>query len=883
MDRSYKRGGMHSSNRYRSRGGGYQNNGYRNDYQNNGYYHNPSHNQPHQQYYPTYTENYNQGYNQQHHQGYQNFQHKPSYDYNPRYSSPSQNHYYNQPTNTNDNYNRHNDIYLRNDHSTTENLVPSNVTTLSSKQIYVEETKHPEDFNKVEKEPKLELETHLPVLKPEPGGVKKKSLMNFKKKKSVKKATALKKSLILEDLGKEKEITNTGAPSHSITETNEDDLDQLLEALESKQPKHMLNSQFEISDEEMGAEIDENENDELLRLMMNKKEKEMPQHDIQTYPIHKEFYIECEFINALSDSDVKHLRENDLIHVRGKNTTKPILEWNQLGLPSTISTVLEAMDFDSPTPIQCEALPNIMSGSDFIGIAKTGSGKTMAFLLPMFRQILSNPLPHTIKFQGSTPRSVIITPTRELAIQIAKAAKPFSDNLGLDIVKCYGGQSISNQIADLKRKADVIIGTPGRIIDLLCTNNGKILDLSYVSYFVMDEADRMLDLGFEPQILKIMELLRKDRQNVFFSATFPPKMQSIARKYANNHVEVVVGSRNAVNDNIDQKFEVLEGEDSKFSKLLQVLGTVYDQDKGKIIIFVERQNSCDHIVKQLLKRGYPVMALHGGKDQMEREGTIKDFKNGIIDIIVATSIASRGLDVDNLNLVINYDSPSHIEDYVHRVGRTGRAGKKGNAITFITPDQERLAFDLVRILNTAKKEAPEELKEIAKTYEEKMKTGEVKIGSGFGGKGGLKKLQMIRENNFNLEKRVYLEGEGVKTEDMKSVDSEKNKKITLIPVEFMPKNEKENIYSAKLFINDFSQKVRSEITSREQYSRVVEITNASVTTRGCFYPPGTNKKQSEEDKLHVLVESPSERVVAEAISLFEESARRGLEKEAMSQ
>ncbi|TID12950.1 hypothetical protein CANINC_005049 [Pichia inconspicua] len=709
---------------------------------------------------------------------------------------------------------------------------------------------------------------------------KRKSLMKFTKKKARKTETIVQPSVVFDD--DEGEVP----PLNPLENEQNDDLDNLLV---SYQNNHQPRSKLRLSDDEDDDTNNTNQNgistedDELLKLM-SKKEKEIPKHTIQSYPIEKSFYIESDFIRALTTEEVRQLREHDCVRVRGKAAVKPILEWNQLGLPAPIAIVLDSLKYPSPTPIQCEALPNIMSGLDFIGIAETGSGKTIAFLLPLFRHLLSNPLRHS-NTAGSTPRAIILTPTRELAIQIARAAKPFAENLNITIAKCYGGQSISGQIADLKRHADIVIGTPGRIIDLLCTNNGRILDLGHVSYFVMDEADRMLDLGFEPQIVKILHLLREDRQNVFFSATFPPKMQSIARKYTHGHVEVLVGSRNAVNENIDQRFEILLDEAAKFPKLLQILGSE-ELSSGKTIIFAERQNSCDQIVKQLLRRGYPVMALHGGKDQMEREGTIKDLKNGIIDIIVATSIASRGLDVDKLNLVVNYDSPSHIEDYVHRVGRTGRAGNKGIAITFLTPDQDKLAYELVKSLSSTSSqcEVPEQLTDLAAKYEAKLKSGEASLGSGFAGKGGLEKLQQIRESNFNLERKVYLDGETVSKSESTVTSSTTNKPPTLIPVEFMPYDEREHLYSAKLFINDFSQRVRMEITSREQYSRVVELTNASVTTRGRFYPPGTSakKKQSEEDKLHVLVESPSERDVAEAISLFEESARRGLEREALA-
>lgn len=693
-------------------------------------------------------------------------------------------------------------------------------------------------------------------------------------------------------------VKENGESEEKMEEDENDDLDLFLLSLqnqETNKPKTLNIIDNDIEDPLDAAAYEGfsktgEEAEKLLKMIHNKNRKDIPFHDFSTIPFIKSFYKECEFIKSLKDSDVRDLREHDSVHIKGNqnNMLRPILEWPQLGLPVSIFNVLQKLKFESPTPIQCEALPHIMSGHDFIGIAETGSGKTIAFLLPLFRQLLSNPAVNTSEknYSGSSPRAIILTPTRELAIQIAKTAKPFADSLNLHICKCYGGQSISKQIADLKKHADIVIGTPGRIIDLLCTNNGRILKLNGVTYLVMDEADRMFDLGFEPQIIEILKVVRPDRQNVLFSATFPPKMQTLARKMLNKPIEVSIGVKNRVNDNIEQHFEIVDPEekDGKFNRLLNILGNEYCEKKGKVLIFIEKQNDCDNMVKRLLKRGYAVMSLHGGKDQSERDGTIKDFKNGVIDIIVATSVASRGLDVENLNLVINYDAPSHIEDYIHRVGRTGRGGKTGSAFTILLANEEKSAFDLVKILKNGKTvdAIPLQLAEMANNFERKLQSGDVKFKSGFSGKG-LEKLQIIREKNENQEKQVYLQQGAVDSAksgaNADEGDKEQNRKKLQ---EGFLKNytvecAKDGTIFTKLNINDLPQRTRWHATSRENYSKVIELTGSAVTTRGQYFPQGEKPKGKEP--LSVLIEGVSEAVVRKAVELFAEGVVRGLERE----
>src|SRR5579859_3485318 len=360
-----------------------------------------------------------------------------------------------------------------------------------------------------------------------------------------------------------------------------------------------------------------------------------------------------------------------------------------------------------------------MSGRDVIGVAKTGSGKTIAFLLPMFRHIKDQRSLDSLE----GPIGLVMTPTRELATQIHRECKPFLKALNLKAVCAYGGAPIKDQIADLKRGAEIIVCTPGRMIDLLAANSGRVTNLRRVTYVVLDEADRMFDMGFEPQVMKILANIRPDRQTVLFSATFPRQMEALARKTLSKPVEIVVGGRSVVAPEITQIVEV-RNEDKKFVRLLELLGNMYADEKNeddRALIFVDRQESADTLLRDLMKKGYPCMSIHGGKDQIDRDSTIDDFKAGIVPILIATSVAARGLDVKQLKLVVNFDAPNHLEDYVHRAGRTGRAGNTGTAVTFITEEQENCAPGIAKALEQSGQPVPPRLDEMRKAFREKVK------------------------------------------------------------------------------------------------------------------------------------------------------------------
>ncbi|KAM4620645.1 putative ATP-dependent RNA helicase DDX46 [Polymixia lowei] len=694
---------------------------------------------------------------------------------------------------------------------------------------------------------------------------------------------------------------------------------------------------------------------------------------IQYEPYRKNFYVEVPELARMTLEDVSSYRlELEGIMVKGKGCPKPIKTWVQCGTSMKILNALKKHSYEKPTPIQTQAIPAIMCGRDLIGIAKTGSGKTIAFLLPMFRHIMDQrPLE-----EAEGPIAVIMTPTRELALQITKECKKFSKPLGLRVVCVYGGTGISEQIAELKRGAEIIVCTPGRMIDMLGANSGRVTNLRRVTYVVVDEADRMFDMGFEPQVMRIVDNVRPDRQTVMFSATFPRAMEALARRILAKPIEVQVGGRSVVCSDVEQHVLVIE-EDKKFLKLLEILG--HYQEKGSVIIFVDKQEHADGLLKDLMKASYPCMSLHGGIDQYDRDSIINDFKNGACRLMVATSVAARGLDVKQLILVINYNCPNHYEDYVHRAGRTGRAGNKGYAYTFITGDQVRYAGDIIKALELSGSPVPVELEQLWGSFKDQQKAEgkTIKSSSGFSGKGfkfdetehalanERKKLQKAAlglqdsddedgaldideqiESMFNSKKRVKdlsapgssggpagamaaaaaaagslasigapsagniqklemakrlalrinaQKNLGAEAQDVmqqatnailrggtimapsvsaktiaEQLAEKINAKLNYTPVEKLEEErqaaeqaETVKRYEEELEINDFPQTARWKVTSKEALQRIGEYSEAAITIRGTYFPPGKEPKEGER-KIYLAIESANELAVQKA-------------------
>ncbi|PYH46199.1 DEAD/DEAH box RNA helicase [Aspergillus saccharolyticus JOP 1030-1] len=538
-----------------------------------------------------------------------------------------------------------------------------------------------------------------------------------------------------------------------------------------QQPEAIFGDEHDIDVTAVG----EGDADDFLAIANKaKKKKDIPavNHEKVEYePFRRKFYTEPSDLAQMSEEEAASLRlELDGIKVRGVDVPKPVQKWSQCGLGVQTLDVIEKLGYEKTTSIQAQAIPAIMSGRDVIGVAKTGSGKTIAFLIPMFRHIRDQrPLEN---MEG--PIGLIMTPTRELATQIHKDCKPFLKALNLRAVCAYGGAPIKDQIADLKRGAEIIVCTPGRMIDLLAANAGRVTNLRRVTYVVLDEADRMFDMGFEPQVMKIMGNIRPDRQTVLFSATFPRNMEALARKTLTKPIEIVVGGKSVVAPEITQIVEV-RNDDQKFVRLLELLGNLYSSEENedaRALIFVDRQEAADTLLRELMRKGYPCMSIHGGKDQIDRDSTIEDFKAGIFPVLIATSVAARGLDVKQLKLVVNYDAPNHLEDYVHRAGRTGRAGNTGTAVTFLTEDQERYSVDIAKALKQSGQNVPEPVQKLVDSFLEKVKAGKEKASaSGFGGKG-LERLDQERDAARLRERRTYKTGEEGEEEDEK--DDKKN-------------------------------------------------------------------------------------------------------------
>lgn len=506
----------------------------------------------------------------------------------------------------------------------------------------------------------------------------------------------------------------------------------------AKLPEGMQDEERFESDAE-GSEASEAEKEpesyfELMKRYTTKKTLPQVDHSTIDYkPFTKNLYVQVKEITAMKDHEVDDFRRSNAdIRVRGKNCPRPIKTFLQCGLPEKILKLLEKRECEKPFPIQMQVIPALMCGRDIIGVAQTGSGKTLAYILPVVRQALHQ-LPD--REGGYPPVGLIVAPTRELALQIQRECNIFCKAVGITSVCAFGGGPMGEQLSALKKGCEILVGTPGRLIDVLTTSNGKITNLRHVTFLVLDEADRMFDMGFEPQIGMFLQSTRPDKQVAMLSATLPTHVEALARQCLKKPLEITVGERNTAAVNVTQFVEVLE-ESQKFYRLLQILGEWHEH--GSVIIFVHQQKDVDEMFTELLKFGYPALALHGGQDQHDRDFTVQDFKDGVANILVATSVAARGLDVKKVILVVNFKVPDHLEDYIHRIGRTGRAGKAGFAYTFIQPDEGDRAQDMLDALRQCGQKVPEKLKRLCEDFQSQVNRGEAKKRrkwGGFGGKG----------------------------------------------------------------------------------------------------------------------------------------------------
>ncbi|CCF56753.1 hypothetical protein KAFR_0B04560 [Kazachstania africana CBS 2517] len=440
----------------------------------------------------------------------------------------------------------------------------------------------------------------------------------------------------------------------------------------------------------------------------------------------KNFYVEHEDVRNRSDADVAKFRQENEMTISGHDIPKPITNFEEAGFPDYVLKEVKAEGFDKPTSIQCQGWPMALSGRDMVGIAATGSGKTLSYCLPGIVHINAQPL----LSPGDGPIVLVLSPTRELAVQIQKECSKFGHSSRIRNTCVYGGVPKGQQIRDLVRGAEIVIATPGRLIDMM--EIGKT-NLKRVTYLVLDEADRMLDMGFEPQIRKIVDQIRPDRQTLMWSATWPKEVRQLAADYLNDPIQVQVGSLElSASHNITQLVEVLS-DFEKRDRLSKHLEIASEDKDSKILVFASTKRTCDDITKYLRADGWPALAIHGDKDQKERDWVLNEFRCGRSPIMVATDVAARGIDVKGINFVINYDMPGNIEDYVHRIGRTGRAGAKGTAISFFTEDNKSLGAKLISIMREAKQTIPNELLK----YDKRQNYGgHPRYGGGRGGRGG---------------------------------------------------------------------------------------------------------------------------------------------------
>ncbi|XP_004515873.1 DEAD-box ATP-dependent RNA helicase 20 [Cicer arietinum] len=433
----------------------------------------------------------------------------------------------------------------------------------------------------------------------------------------------------------------------------------------------------------------------------------LPKQDFRNLvPFQKNFYVESSSIAAMSDHQVMHYRASRDITVEGHDVPKPIRGFHEANFPDHCLEAIAKLGFVEPTPIQAQGWPMALTGRDLIGIAETGSGKTLAYLLPALVHVSAQPR----LVQGEGPIVLVLAPTRELAVQIQQEAMKFGSRAHLRCTCIYGGAPKGPQIRDLRNGVEIVIATPGRLIDML---EAQHTNLQRVTYLVLDEADRMLDMGFEPQIRKIVNQIRPDRQTLYWSATWPKEVETLARQFLHNPYKVVIGSPYLkANQSINQVVEVVTDME-KYNRLLKLLKEV--MDGSRILIFTETKKGCDQVTKQLRMDGWPALSIHGDKNQAERDWVLAEFKSGRSPIMTATDVAARGLDVKDIKCVVNYDFPSSLEDYVHRIGRTGRAGAKGTAYSFFTRANAKFARDLIKILQDAGQVVSPALSELSRS------------------------------------------------------------------------------------------------------------------------------------------------------------------------
>jgi ATP-dependent RNA helicase RhlE len=357
-------------------------------------------------------------------------------------------------------------------------------------------------------------------------------------------------------------------------------------------------------------------------------------------------------------------------------------DFSTIGLSPVVLAAVRDAGYERPTPIQAQAIPLVMQGRDVMGLAQTGTGKTAAFTLPIVDRLASGP---------RRTRALVLTPTRELCVQVEESVRKYSKHADVDVASIFGGMPYEAQEQALRGGVDIIVATPGRLIDHIERQNVAFDDLEVL---VLDEADRMLDMGFAPQINAIVREIPPYRQTLLFSATMPPEVEALARKYLRKPVVVQVGRRSSAANTVTHAVYPVPRE-RKSALLAELLRA---EALDSVLVFTRTKHGADHVVRHLEHEGIPATAMHADKSQPQRMRALEDFRSGKVRVLVATDIAQRGLDISGITHVINYDVPQQAEDYVHRIGRTGRAAKEGEAFTFMAPDEIAMVRTIERVI-----------------------------------------------------------------------------------------------------------------------------------------------------------------------------------------
>lgn len=663
----------------------------------------------------------------------------------------------------------------------------------------------------------------------------------------------------------------------------------------------------DVSDEDNLDEQDDNEvrYTRIAKLKSKKKVKEVEYADEDLEPFRKDFYRQPEELNAVSESDAQEMRlALGNIKVKGVGCPLPVTRWSQLGLTTDVMNfIMRDLKYPLPTPIQAQALPAIMSGRDVIGISKTGSGKTISYLLPLLRQIKAQ---RPLSVSETGPLGLILAPTRELAQQIYEEVLLFTkEDDALNAICCTGGSELKQQIRNLKRGTEVVVATPGRFIDLLTLNTGRLLTTKRITFVVLDEADRLFDLGFEPQITQIMGTIRRDKQCVLFSATFPNKLRNFAMRVLESPISITISSKNLVNENVTQRFEIFNSDEEKYNALLLMLysrvkaekfsSSGIDDDEEtdeKAIIFVSSQQICDFLGRKLEKEGYSIHSIHAGKPYHERINNLQKFKSMRNSVLLCTEVLSRGLNVPEVSLVIIYNAVKTFAQYVHTTGRTARGTRSGEAITLLLNNEIPSAYIIRKALRNQdlKLHDPRsiaELQQMSDQFEMGMKSGKYKISQGFGGKG-LDTLDSKRESKQIQEQQKFGEGSESSENQRRAVSTAtndmQNESSFQVPKLQYTMSQISNpdgalSFTAEVNVNDLPQLVRWEATKNDTLMFIKHETGCSITNKGKFYPEGkAPQSDADEPKLYLLIESAQEKDIRLSIDLLEDKVKEGVRK-----